>query len=238
VLVVVGSAHDRSARAIVERWAPFGAGMVTCEDLSMIGWRHRSRSPDHSTAVVGGRSVDGRGITGVLTRRHRVFKEELVHIHPGDRDYVAAEMTAFLTSWLSSLSCRVLNRPTPGCLSGPDWRPEQWARAANRIGIPVRPSRRQVNRAPVSEESVADSRPVPVIVLGDRWFGAVDHVLASQARDLAAAAGVKLLEVRFDGAQAGSRFVGADLWPDLGSDAVADAILEYLGGGSPSDFAA
>jgi hypothetical protein len=42
-------------------------------------------------------------------------------------------MKAFLLSWLSQLNCLVFNRPTPLCLSGPSWRPEQWTYAAAQL---------------------------------------------------------------------------------------------------------
>jgi hypothetical protein len=55
-------------------------------------------------------------------------------------------MKAFLLSWLSQLNCLVLNRPTPLCLSGPSWRPEQWTYAAAQLGIPVQPLRTLTGR--------------------------------------------------------------------------------------------
>ena len=239
MLVVLTSRHDDRARSIVERWAPLGAGMVTCEDLSVAGWRYyQPSSLGVSTAVVSGQVVACENITGVLTRRSCVFEQELIHIRPEDREYVAAEMTAFLIAWLSSLSCPILNRPTAACLSGPAWRPEQWVCAAGRAGIPMRPIHRQVLRTPTSESRVPETGTVGVTVVGDRWFGPVDQALAGQARRLAVAAGVDLLEVRFSGAEAGSQFISANLWPDLSPVGVADAVLEYLGGHSRSSFAA
>jgi hypothetical protein len=228
VLVVLASRHDRSARYIVERWAPFGAGMITCEDLSVAGWRFCLSSPDASTAVVSGRVVSCKDIEGVLTRLPCMFPWELVHIRREDREYVAAEMGAFLTAWLSSLSCPILNRPAAACLSGPNWRPEEWVRAASSVSIPVRTTERRVLRASTPDSGVSETGSVGVTVVGQRWFGQIDPRLAAQARNLAAVAGVDLLEVRFSGCEAGSRFESANLWPDLSRADVADAMLQFL----------
>jgi hypothetical protein len=45
------------------------------------------------------------------------------------------------------------------------------------------------------------------------------------ARDLAKAAGVDLLELRFDDAQ---RVVGIDPWPDVSRPELADALLDWF----------
>jgi len=58
--------------------------------------------------------------------------------------------------------------------------------------------------------------PVTVTVVGDRIFGSVDRVLATQARCLADVAGVDLLAVHFSGNESNAEFLGADLLPDTG----------------------
>jgi hypothetical protein len=173
---------------------------------------------------VDGRVVAVEEITGVLTRLPCVFDQELVEIVPGDRAYVAAEMTAFLLSWLSELKCPVLNRPTPTCLAGPYWRPERWAREAARSGIPVRPVHRRFapGEPPPAEGTMSGSSTVTVV--GDRCLGAVEEAQAFQARRLADLAGIDLLSVSFHGAD----FLRADIWVDLAADGVADAIFGFL----------
>ena len=61
--------------------------------------------------VVDGRIVRCQKIAGVLTRLPYVYEREVHHIALDDRQYVAAEMGAFLTAWLASLACPILNRP-------------------------------------------------------------------------------------------------------------------------------
>jgi hypothetical protein len=232
VLVIIASRHDGVARRLAERWAAHEAALLTCEDLSAAGWCHPVGAAGRSTAVVGGRVVAVEGISGVLTRRPYVVEQELGHIVPADRAYVASEMTAFLLSWLSSLECPVLNRPTPSGLSGPNWWPEQWAYAAARSGLPVRPVRR---RAALADDApaAADPPPLTVTIVGERCIGPVDPALAAQARRFARAVGVDLLAVHFSGPEPGAEFLGADLWPDVTAPEIASAIFEYLseGGG-------
>jgi hypothetical protein len=220
VLVVVASRLDEGARTLADRWTE--VRVLTCEDLSVAGWRHRLGGT--STAVVGGEMVTATEIEGVLTRRSRVLEWELDHIVPGDRAYVAAEMTAFLRSWLSGLGCPVLNKPVTTCLSGPGWCREQWVFTAVRLGIPARPVRWRLGGSADAPEAAFTAT-----VVGDRCLGAADSASAAWALRLARAAGVDLLAARFGEAEAGFELLGADPWPDVSSPEVADAILEYLG---------
>src|SRR5262245_49828372 len=170
-VLVVASPRDAVARRLVERWAAHGALRLGPADLSVAGWRHYVGGPPRAgaaAAVAGGRPVETAAISGVLTRLPRVAEADLAHVVAADRAYAAAEMTAFLLSWLAALTCPVLNRPTPGCLSGPSWWPEQWAAAAARVGIPTRPMRRLAAPAvalpgvPATEPSARSPHPGPL----------------------------------------------------------------------------
>ncbi len=237
MLVVVASRYDEIARSLVDCWAKQGAKLLTCDDLSVVGWRNSFRGVGgdsspllNSTAVVDGQVVGVEEISGVLIRLPYVFEQELLHIVPDDRAYVAAEMQAFLISWLSRLKCPVLNRPTPSYLLGPNWRPQQWVYAAAQVGIPVRPVHRHIKLGVEISQQAPEVLPVTITVVGDRVFGSVDRVLATQARSLADVAGVDLLAVHFSRHDSNAEFLGADLLPDVSSPDVAEAILEYLSG--------
>ncbi|MBD2561964.1 MULTISPECIES: hypothetical protein [Nostoc] len=244
MLVVVASRHDKAAEALVANWAAHGHGvsLLTPEDLSVVGWRHylssidgeagEENSSSFSSAVVGGVASALDQITGVLTRLPSIFEQELLHIVPEDRAYIATEMNAFLIAWLSSLKCPVLNRPTPTYLLGPAWRPEQWVYAAAQLGIPVRPMRRQSSMSANVCPQVLEKSSVKVTVVGDRCLGEVEKTLASHARRIADAAQVDLLTVHFSSSESPAEFLGADLWIDISAPDVGDAILEYLSGGN------
>lgn len=227
MIVIFASRYDTSATSLATRWMAHNASLLTCDDLSAVGWRHYLSSEQASTAVIGGRVVSVEEISGVFVRWPGVFAQELTQIAAADRNYVAGEMLAFLVSWLSSLRCPVINRPTPLNLTGPAWRLEQWTYAAAQQGIPVRPVHRHI--AINSDNGAEDLHPHPatVTVVGKRCFGTVDERLLKQARRLAEAAGVSLLKVSFSGPEAGSFLISADLIPDI-SDEVADALLALL----------
>ena len=233
MIVIFASRHDADAISLVARWSTHNASLLTSDDLSVAGWRHYLGAQENlSTAVVGGRTVAVAEIKGVLVRWPGVFEQELAHIGEADRGYVAGEMTALMVAWLSSLECPVVNRPTPVNLSGPHWRLEQWTHAAARLGIPVRPARRHIALGSAERADEPSPNQATVTVVGKRCFGEVDEELSGQARRLAEAAGVALLDVSFSGPEAGSFFTGAHLVPAISSDEIADSVLALLTGGA------
>jgi len=231
VLVVVGSRHDSAACDLVARWARHGAALLTCEDLSAPGWRHWPFDRFASRAVISGQVVRECEIRGVLVRRPWVIEQELTHIGGPDREYVAAEINAFLLSWLAGLPCRVLNRPSGTSLCGPNWRPLQWAKAAACAGISVEAARWRVPAPPRRVPGIAPDARVPAIevtVVGDRCLGAPNHVFAAGAKRLAAIANTGLLAVRFRPGEEAPCFVSGNAMPSLKTADVAEAVCEYL----------
>ena len=231
MLVVVAGRNDGEARDLAERWAPWGAAVLTCEDLSTAGWRYHPHDPAGSEAVVEGRTVGAGEISGVLTRLPCVPEGELRRVAAEERAYAAAEMTAFLRSWLAGISCPVLNRPVSTCLSGPGWRRERQAHVAALLGIPVRPVTWSVDPGSDVAEEGPSTPDVTVTVVGDRCLGTADGTLAGHARRLAEAASVGLLAVRFHETNGGFELHSADPWAEVSSPGVADAVLEHFLGG-------
>ncbi|MGB8506840.1 MAG: hypothetical protein WCD76_00410 [Pyrinomonadaceae bacterium] len=231
MIVILASRQDAVARLLAARWAHEGAELLTPEGLSVEGWRHYVATDGDEAAVIGGRRVATCDIEGVVSRLWGIGENDLPHIVAEDRSYISMEMTAFLTSWLSSLRCPVLNRPLPMSLAGPNWRREEWIHRAARLGIPVRPlQRRSTPDAPLAQ----DSRPEnlnAVTVAGNACPGTADETLKVHALRLARSVGASLLNVHFDGDTADAAFVSADVWPDVSAPLVADAILEHFKGG-------
>src|SRR5262245_11315960 len=196
VFVVVASRMDAIARTFARRYGARGVCLLTPDDLSHPGWCYRLGDLGTAVAVIGGQRTVMRDIAGVITRLPSVSECEIAHIAAADRAYVAAEMQAFLLSWLTALRCPVLNRPTPPCLGGPAWCPAQWVQMAARLGMPITTVCRH---ATFSGKPATKSAPRPkgamVTIVGQRVIGTVDPVLARQARALATAAGVELLAV-------------------------------------------
>jgi hypothetical protein len=221
MIVVVASGYDVRALRIVKHWGPQCAAILSAEDLCMPGWVLRVPLGPPVTAVIGGRTVPAEEIRGILTLRPCVFPEELQNIQSVHRKYVAAELNAFLLAWLTAQSCPVLNRPTSCCLTGPDWRPEQWTRAAASLGIPAQTRRRipSENAVPNAEEALE------VMVVGEHCFGHEDPILRDRSLKLAQAADVELLLVRFS---EGSRFLSASVWLPFADTAVLEAVRRRL----------
>lgn len=226
-ILVVANCGDLHAKELVKRWSYQGACLLTPENLSVEGWRYHTGDIDNGIAIANGLPLISHDILGVLTRMHCVHEDDLRHIIPTDRAYVAAEMSAFLLAWLFALKCPVLNRPTPTSLSGPYWRHEKWIFTAARLGIPVAPSCRtaifQANQILTPE-----SGGVTVTIVGSKHFGQVDPILVEQAHSLAKAVGVDLLSIRFSGHEPGSFFMSASLDAGIVNEDKAVAILEYF----------
>ena len=231
VILIVANRWDKTPASIASRWAPCDVGVLTAQDLSVAGWRQRLNTSDEGTVVAAGQLVPQKEITGVLTLLPCVYEQELVDIRAQDRSYVAAEMTAFLLFWLSRLRCPVLNRPTPTCLSGPYWRREKWVRIAALAGIAAESVRRRATSHNSSTEGETLAVTTTVTVVGDRVFGEGEPDLHRQALRLARLAGVELLAIHYSGPERGAHFVGADVFPNLSDERVADAVLEHLQSG-------
>ncbi|HTB78343.1 MAG TPA: hypothetical protein VK762_34095 [Polyangiaceae bacterium] len=240
MIVVLASRFDVDAAGLVERWRNRGACLLTCEHLSRRGWIHDAAAPERSVAMLDRSAVPVRSIRGVVTRLSGVTPAELPHIAAEERAYVACEMTAFLVAWLSSLPCRVLNRPTPLSLVGPSWRPEQWAREATRAGLSAERVRRvarsfaeDAGPTEIAPSSLFERPVISVTVVHTRCFGGpgdgpLDDAIVAGVRRLAGAAGVDLLTATFAPAAGRATFVGAAPWVDVARADVADALVARI----------
>jgi len=228
VILIFANKKDSPALRLLEAWRAHDARLFTPADLSRPGWNHRIDDEGGETAVVAGERVAVEAIRGVLTRLPAAWLDDLAHVVPEDREYVGAEMTAFLASWLTCLPCPVLNRPSAMNLMGPSHSPERWMAAAAAAGMKLPWASRRFP-APMPEPLPPPSA-VTVSVLGGRCFGELHPSLAAQACRLAEIARAELLAVVFDGREEGATFLGAHLWPDVSAPELADALLARFGG--------
>lgn len=221
--VVLAHDGDDAAYALVQRWAG-RALLVTASQIAARRLSLRQRGADVRSWM------PGTTIDAVVTRLSGVSPGELPHVRSEDRNYAAEEMTAFLVAWLDTCPGRVVNRPSPGCLNGPPWRPAQWLRAAARLGLRVRSLQWAVG-PPGRCETPGPPGPerCGVTVVCSRWFGECHPVLGAQAVELARAAGTDMLEVVFDSDAPDAAVIMASAWPDVAIPEVADALDEYLG---------
>jgi hypothetical protein len=225
MIVVLASRTDECAERFVSRFAGGQAVLATPRDLSMAGWR-LGQSPEQRVMVAGGERLRVAAVRAVLTLLPQVWDGELLHLIESERSYVAAEMTSFLLYFLSTVPCPVFNRPTPECLSGPNWRTEQWLRAAAGAGIPIKPQRRCAKPDP-TPETVSLSSALSVTVIEGQCLGDAGSRLQERAGLLAKAAGVHLLTAFFE-ADADNRLIGASGTVDLSRPDVAETVQHAL----------
>ena len=227
MILVVAGRFSAGASDLAARWTAQGrqVALVTCADLSARGWNYLAGSPDRLAAVAGGQVLPVESISGVLNYLPIIGEADLSHIVAADRAYVATEMTAFLLAWLASLPCPVLNRPAPGCLTGPGWSQERWLATAARLDIAVLPLARATTNGAETADEARWPAAVTVTVIGERCFGTTDAALSEQARRLATAGGVALLAAHF-GADGALR--GVTPWPFAVAPALDDAIAAEL----------
>lgn len=233
VVLVVASAYDAVAGAFVRRYARRGVRLLQPRDLSRPGWRYEfGARAGSSQAVVAGYHCSEAQLAGVITRLASVTPSDLPHIDPGDRAYVALEMTAFLVAWLERLSCPVLNRPTPACLAGEWCSTQAWVHRACRLGIPV--VQREWSavrglRTKAADTLVAGERSTTSItVVGSNAIGNAGACVMHYARTLVRAAGLDLATVHFSSPNNDARFLGASLWINLADRTIATAVIKHL----------
>lgn len=223
--VILSHAGDLDAAHVARQWP--NTRVLVPRDLSRAGWRHMPcgpADPSVERAVVAGEVVAVEEIEIVLSRLEGVRPEELTHIASEDRDYVAAEMNAFLLSWLTRLTCPVLNKPVPLGLAGAGHRPEGWTILAARLGIPTC----QQRRGPNGYQLTTGDYPRSVTLVGDRCFGDPEPELRNSTRILGRAAGVDLMTAVYDGATHDAGLYAAYPWADLTQDVVLQALEELL----------
>jgi hypothetical protein len=230
-VLVIADDFDAGARALVGRLGA-QAVLITPRCLSLPGWTWVA-DPWSRTGTTSKIRFKVRDVIAVVTRLAGVFPAHLPHVVQQDRDYVAAEMTAFLRAWLTGLPCRVYNRPTDMCLTGPAWNREQWAMLANRLHIPVVPTLRHVpiRQLAEPEQASVESRQTCQVVIAGPHVVCSDRcapILAQRAEMIAKAARTPLLAVEFDRSDPSGRLLNANCWPDLTQSAVLDALTASL----------
>lgn len=177
-----------------------------------------------------GRKFNAENIAGVLNRLLEMPVTCLRELGERDREYVAEEQRALYVSWLSSLPCPVLNRPSPAGLCG-EWRDAcEWqllASAAGLDSLPISCSSRDADRA----ESLTN--PVTLLVVGSQVVGVAPVEVTTGSLALAQRSRTALLGLTFErNVEDRWRFITATPHPDLliGGRTGLEALAVALGG--------
>jgi hypothetical protein len=229
MFLIFCSRADHAAHAFAKRFAAQDVRTLTCEEVSQPGWRLSIRGVARAgvdielCAALGGELIPGERLRGVISRLGGVTEHELGHIEAPDRAYVAAEMHAFLFAFLSALPCRKVNHPSPACLYGPNLRGGQWRQLARELGIPV--LREADDPVDGSHFGALESE---IVVVGDRLIGVASDEVERWSRELALAAGVSCLYVRYRSCRGEVKLMGADPYPRLEMAEVGPALISWL----------
>jgi len=177
--------------------------LVTAEMLEVTTqWEHHvdSRTDSISFALPNGQVIHGADIQGVLNRLMTPAQNLMGRVVPTDRDYALQEMSAFYLSWLNSLRCPLVNRPTPQGLAGRWFHLSELSLFAHQAGLASFSYRQTGNAAPEAgyQPSPDLQKTAQVIVLDDEIFGAtVPSAVGDGCRNLARLLQTRLLGIDF-----------------------------------------
>jgi hypothetical protein len=142
ILVIAGRVTARATRSLLGEAARHGPpagnnGVSVLEPagLSAPGWAHDPEDPVGSRALIDCKVTSASDLTAVITALDEVAPGDIPHIRAADRAFVAAEMTAFLRGWLTTLACPVVDPPTTLALSGRAADRAVWSAAAASAGV-------------------------------------------------------------------------------------------------------
>lgn len=234
MLLILAHRHDSPARALAARWGS-RALLLTTADLHRWCWRldvALDGRVETELATADGTPVP---VTGVVNRLGWNTRTDLARVHPVDREYAAAELTAFLLAWLDACPAPVLNPPRPRSLNGPAWSPEQWADAAASVGLRARAADRRLGPTATPVEVPGWAGRVHAHVVGDVCVGDVHPALGARLCALARVAGTPLLTATVTGPGPDAEVRDISAWPDVGHPEVADALAAVLPAGDAAE---
>jgi len=226
LILVFASELDEVARDATTDWSEQEAVLLTPADIFCKGWRTRIGGVRDWSIVANGQQWPIRSVSGVVSRLPCILARELFDIQPDDRPFAAAEATAFALFFLSSIPCPVVNRPTPNCLNGPNWQPEQWVRACLEAVVPFKASCRRTNEV-INPETASSCLRSVIVLAGKCLEDTSDGCLAGVLR-LARLANVTFLQVYFMQDKGETIFYRAELTPDLSKVEIRNALREYF----------
>jgi hypothetical protein len=186
ILLIIGRGARRPL-GLAAGYVPGPAGVRVLEPsgLSTPGWAHDPENPAEDRLVIDGEVHPAGRLTAVITALDAVQPFDLPDVRAEDRAFVASEMTAFLRTWLGTLTCPVLDRPTALALSGAAGDRAVWSTAATALAVPDR----QAAPAP-------RTRTHAVTVAACRVVGPAPEPAAATALSLARTANVTAARLR------------------------------------------
>jgi hypothetical protein len=226
IVAILAHSGDPAARTLAAAWPEGRARVLT--PATLPSWGLSWQLGDGGIATCGAKPP-GRGaplnIGGVVSLLDAVGPADLPGVAPADRDYVASEMTAFLSAWLHSLRCLKLNPPSLVSLAG-DMHPVLWRAHALECGMRAPPFDPFDDAAPAACEASADR--IALTLIGRRAFGTLDAAAIARARVLAAATRLPMLAATMRLTSSGYALEAATARPDLADPDIAAAVVGWF----------
>ena len=239
--LVLCSESDRPALWAYHKFRAAGLDsidLVTTSSLACAkSWEHRlgQDGAQLKLELEDGRRFCSSEIQGVLNRLISAPGGIVEHAVAEDREYAAAESTAFYLGWLYSLR-NVINAPTPQGLCG-SWRhASEWAVLAARAGLNA-PIFRQTSNA-LLEDGFHSLAPAQknlrhaIVLRGQLYAAAVPREVGLACLNLAVLAAIDLLGVDlFESEEGALTFAHATPFPDLtlGGDGLIEGLARAFG---------
>jgi hypothetical protein len=196
-------------------------------------WEHRVDAESATTAITlaDGRQLSSASPEPILNRLPFVPLDQMRATAGADYGYAVQEVYAFYLSWLHAWPAAVINRPTPGGLSGSYRHPSQWAVFAARAGLPALPWEQSNADDPMRGWEAPPGEAVAFAVDGEAVLPPIlPAEFAAPCVRLAAIAETALLGITFAREGDGWLMTGASPVPDLmlGGAPLADALARAL----------
>jgi hypothetical protein len=226
IVAVLAHSGDPVARMLAGAWPDGGARVLTPATLPAWGlsWQLGPGGVSACGAKPPGRDSHFE-FGGVVSLLDVVSPTDLPGVTPGDRDYVASEMTAFLAAWLRAIPCPKLNPPSLVSLSG-DMHPVLWRAHALDCGMRAAAFDPSDGAEPAASDDGEEQMSVTVI--GDRAIGTLDQTAIALARALAASARLPMLTVTMRRTPSGYAFDAATARPNMADPAITDAVVGWF----------
>jgi len=227
IVAILAHSGDPVARRLAGAWPDGSARLLT--PATLPAWGLSWDLGDGGITTCGAkppatnRQLD---IGGVVSLLDVVSPADLPGIAPGDRDYVASEMTAFLSAWLRAIRCPKLNPPSLVSLNG-DMHPVLWRAHALDCGMQASAFDPTDDAQPAACDDSEERMSVTLI--GSRAVGTRDQAAIALARDLAARVRLPMLTVAMRRTASGYAFEAATARPDMADPDIAGAVAGWLG---------
>jgi hypothetical protein len=230
LILVLSNLANEAAGELVRMFPTGTASLVTASDFNQSVKASISVGDfSPSEITLGGiRTTAGR-ISGVVSTIPYFLPQEFYYIDPADREYVCAELSAFLIYFLSELACKKLNPPSARRLSGLGLHRVEWLKAASGCGVPIWPVRTK-NGTPLPVGDSEGLQQTRSTIVGDAVVGeGVPDKIIGYLRALSLTFAMPYVSCHFVSRNGNDYFLAdLDFVPDVSTRENREAMIRFL----------